>query len=372
VRAPSPTGLAALNMFVRLETRRPAEVDSPSNSEGSLYAVSDDETDAQDREDKRLLVHSTISRDTTQNTPAVDSIDLSKIASHTDDLPLNTRDAVLEGSGPLPPGASPLVAPPPGFGPPPGPPWPSARLGPLYGVPNVYDVVDNSRVMPAPPPIPRNPLPALHLNPGYPGPPAPTSILAKITPGKDLRTLFQETWSDRPRLASYNWRDKLRITSRRKSESDLAIYRGTDHDSRISQHLPPNASNRRLVANWKLAGHQMEEKSDGVLSRRIGDGRPMRETGAYLGRMAERHLGLDLYEDSQQSMFFSHLIDVIEALRAERDFLNDLLTRPQEVRPLPRPPPPPKAPEPKSASKVVPRFNILHRVFCKAPKHLHD
>jgi hypothetical protein len=319
-------------LFVRLEPRRPGsanvQVDSPSNSKGSLYAVSDDETDAQDREDKRLLVHSTISRDTTQNTPAVDSIDLSKIASHTDDLPLNTRDAVLEGSGPLPL----------------DPPWPSARLGPLYGVPNVYDVVDNSRVVPAPPPIPRNPLPALHLNPGYPGPPAPTSILAKITPGKDSRTLFQETWSDRPRLASYNWRDKLRITSRRKSESDLAIYRGTDHDSRISQHLPPNASNRRLVANWKLAGHQMEEKSDGVLSRRIGDGRPMRETGAYLGRMAERHLGLDLYEDSQQSMFFSHLIDVIEALRAERDFLNDLLTRPQEVRPLPRPPPPTESP----------------------------
>jgi hypothetical protein len=185
-------------------------------------------------------------------------------------------------------------------------------------------------------------------------------------PGRDLRTLYRETWSDRPRFASYNWRDRLRTTGRRKSESNLDIYRETNEDSRISQHLPPNASKRMLVKSWKLAGHQIEQKS-GMLSQRTGNDQPMQAIGATLGRMAERHLGLDLYSDTPQSMFVSHLLDTIEALHAERDFLEDLLLRPQEVRQ-----PPVKAQEPSSVSKTVPEFKILHRVFCKSNMHAHD
>jgi hypothetical protein len=48
-------------------------------------------------------VRSTISRDTTQNTPAVDLVDLSKLAAHKDNLPLNTDDGVSQGFGPPPP-----------------------------------------------------------------------------------------------------------------------------------------------------------------------------------------------------------------------------------------------------------------------------
>jgi hypothetical protein len=55
-------------------------------------------------------VRSTISRDTTQNTPAVDLVNLSKLAAHRDDLPLNTDDGISSGFGPPPP-------PPPGFRP---------------------------------------------------------------------------------------------------------------------------------------------------------------------------------------------------------------------------------------------------------------
>ena len=287
-------------------------------------------------------MRSTISRDTTQNTPTVDSIDLSKMAAQTGDLPLNVRDSQKPSASPL------RVAPPP--------PPPTFYLG--------------TRTNPQPPPpqtLIRPPLPAFNLNLGHTGPPAATSILAKIRPGRDLRTLYLETWSDKSRYATYNWPDKLRVATRRKSESNLDIYRETSDDSVISQYLPPNASKRRLVARWKTAGHQIEQESEGGPFQRPVDDRPSRDMGANLGRMSERHLGLDLYDDSPQSMFFSHLLDTIEALRAERNFYEDLLIRPQIIRP-----PPANAPESDSELKAIPEFKILHRVFCKSQMHSHD
>lgn len=186
-------------------------------------------------------------------------------------------------------------------------------------------------------------------------------------PGRDLRTVYRETWSDKPRYATYNWRDKLRMTTRRKSESNLDIYPEKNKDSWISQHLPPNASTRSLVKSWQLAGHQIEQESEEGLPQKTDDHHPLRDLGANLGRVAEGHLGLNLYDDSPQSMFFCHLLDTIEALRAERNFYENLLTRPQVIRP-----PPANAPDVDPDAKEVPEFKILHRVFCKSPMHSHD
>jgi len=86
---------------------------SPSLSNHSSNHSSDDEDSRDDHRDGGLLVRSTISRDTTQNTPVVDLVDLSKLAARRDDLPLNTDDGVSQGFVPPPP--------PPGLRPAPGP-----------------------------------------------------------------------------------------------------------------------------------------------------------------------------------------------------------------------------------------------------------
>jgi hypothetical protein len=180
---------------------------------------------------------------------------------------------------------------------------------------------------------------------------------------------YRETWSDRQQFAPYNWRDKLRVTGRRKSESDLGFRCATDDDSVISQHLPPNTSSRRLVSTWKLTGLATSSKVAETSSRRIEGTGPLQELEATLGRTAETFLGLDLHDNTPQSMFFSNLLDTIAALRAERDFLTGLLTRPQEIRPQ-LPTPPPAAPN--SQPALVPKLKVLHRVYCKSRVHDHD
>jgi hypothetical protein len=176
--------------------------------------------------------------------------------------------------------------------------------------------------------------------------------------------MYRDTWSDPTRFASYNWRDTLRITGRRKSESDLGHSREKDDDSWISQHLPPNASRTSLVNTWKMAGLKIKQNNSGNLPLKSFDNQP--HLGAILGRAAEAHLGLDLYGNTQQSMFVRYLLDTIEAIRAERNFLEGVLTEPRPIRG------PPAATSENKSGLLVPKLAILHRVFCKSPMHGHD
>jgi hypothetical protein len=298
--------------------------------------------------DGTLLVRSTISRDTTQNTPAVDSVDLSKLAAHTNDLLRNARHIDPPPLPPPPPAPGVFLPDPPPMGyqslqPPPPPSHPPPGMGKKAPIPIPTYGWDNS------------------TRHGF-----PSSILAGIKPGGELTMMYRDTWSDPTRFASYNWRDTLRITGRRKSESDLGHYREEGDDSWISQHLPPNASRRTLVHNWKTGGLNIKQNKSGNLPLKGSNNQP--NLGATLGQAAEAHLGLDLYHgNTQQSMFVGYLLETIEAIRAERDFLKDLLTRPWPIRP-----PPTAATSEVKPILLVPKMKILHRVFCKSPMHGHD
>ena len=312
----------------------------------------------EDGEVENLLVRSTISRDTTKNTPAADLVDLSKLAALADDLPLNMRDTrrpivmkIITGDGEVmevkkKKGASYAS---------------SLADDENYPLPPPPPAVDIGRPIPPPPPY----LPGMQ-------PPAPTfhpnSILGKIRPRSNMPMLYADFRSYQAHSASHNWRHKLRVTGRRKSESDL--YGQLDHNSWIPQHLLPTASMRQLVQSWKKAGFDIKKTRPGVLAPKDND---EGELGATLGRTAEKYLGLDLYDNTPQSMFFSYLLDTIEAIRAEKNFLLDLLTKPQEIRPLP--PPPSLTPQPtesNSTAVLTPKVKILHRVFCKSHLHNHD
>ena len=238
------------------------------------------------------------------------------------------------------------------------------------------DISDASSLTPPtpslPPPLPqtvdlrRPPPPAL---PGPRPPPTfhPNSILGKIRPGSNMSTLYAGLRSDQANSASYNWRNKLRITGRRKSESDL--YGKLDHNSWVSQHLPPTASMRQLVRGWKMTRFDIEKTRPGGLAPKDND---EGELGATLGRTAEKYLGLDLYDNTPQSMFFSYLLDALEAIRTERNFLLDLLTKPQEIQALQPPSLTPQPTELNSTAVLTPKVKVLHRVFCKSQLHLHD
>jgi hypothetical protein len=96
------------------------------------------------------------------------------------------------------------------------------------------------------------------------------------------------------------------------------------------------------------------------------------DLGAELGHAAERSFGLDLYDDNPQSLFISYLLDTIEKIRYERDFMESLLTQPiVQPTPPPRAPPPPPVPH-DPPGKSVPRRQVLHRVLCVAQYHDHD
>jgi hypothetical protein len=123
---------------------------------------------------------------------------------------------------------------------------------------------------------------------------------------------------------------------------------------------------RRLVTAWKTTGLATPRKVSEKASRKGDNAEPRRELETNLARTVETFLGLDLYDDTPQSMFFSNMLDTIAALRAERDFLAGVLTRPQALRV----PPPPKATD--VPSVIVPKLKILHRVFCKSSIHGHD
>jgi hypothetical protein len=121
----------------------------------------------------------------------------------------------------------------------------------------------------------------------------------------------------------------------------------------------------RLVNTWKNFVPEIKQNKSGNTPFKSFDDRP--HLGATLGRAAETHLGLDLYGNSQQSMFIKYLLDTIEAIRAERNFLEEILTGPQPIRP------PLTVAIPKIESGLlVPKLKILHRVFCKSPMHGHD
>lgn len=297
-------------------------------------------------EDGTLLVRSTISRDTTQNTPAVDSVDLSKLVAHTNDLLFNARN----------------------IGPPRSPRALSPGPDPRLEIPTM----PQSHPLPPPPPgigakspitIPSYSLDNPHPNPYV----SPSSILAEIKPGSDLTTMYRNAGSDPTRFVSYIWRDTLRITGRRKSESDLGHYREEGNDSWIpvSQHFVPTASRRDIVSSWKTVGLNTKQNNSGSLSLKDSNNQP--NLGATLGQAAEAHLGLDLYHgNTQQSMFVGYLLDTIEAIRAERNFLRDMLTRPRPIRQAPT-----AAPEAKPIL-LAPKLKVLHRVFCKSPMHGHD
>lgn len=185
-------------------------------------------------------------------------------------------------------------------------------------------------MMPPPPPG------APPIFPGGPPPPPahPRSILGKIYPGMDSKTLMQRNWNNPRTSAPYNWRDKLRVPSRRKSESDLEVLHENDSSaSWLSNHLSPNESRRKLVALWKYHGLQNEEEDNSSSHNRVND--PRRDLGTKLGQTAEEYLGLNLYEDTPHAMFIGHLLDTIEGLRAERNWMESVLTKPPPIRPPP-------------------------------------
>ncbi|KAH8591640.1 P-loop containing nucleoside triphosphate hydrolase protein [Bisporella sp. PMI_857] len=101
--------------------------------------------------------------------------------------------------------------------------------------------------------------------------------------------------------------------------------------------------------------------------------------GATIGRAVEDQLRIDLHSDSPQALVIGYLLDTIEGIRAERNFLDDLLTRPHA---LGLPPPPEFANNIKgqrrdssqsnSTKEKKPEMQILHRIFCEAPEHNHD
>jgi hypothetical protein len=76
-----------------------------------LENSNNEDDNREDSRDEGLLIRSTISRDTTQNTPAVDLVGLSKLVTQRDNRPLNTEDSVSERF--VPPGPPP---PPPSSG----------------------------------------------------------------------------------------------------------------------------------------------------------------------------------------------------------------------------------------------------------------
>jgi hypothetical protein len=225
------------------------------------------------------------------------------------------------------------------------------------------------------PPGPPGPPVPIPMNGG--GPPLPPqksaqpSLLNKIRPGNTLHGLFAQNWSNAEISGPYRWRERLRVTGRRKSESNLDDYRQKKARSPLlSQHPQQHVSSRNIVSGWRLKGRSTAQMEGAIPASNVAN-QSFQHLGAELGRVAERSFGLDLLDDSSQSLFIGFLLDTIEGLRYERNFMENLLMRPiaQPVRP-----PSPVAPAPslEGPVKIVPRRQVLHRVFCFAQYHEHE
>lgn len=347
-----------------------SDTESVANSYNSGGSDGGRREQSNDEDDDRLLVRSTISRDTTNNNGGADIVDLSKISANNNEF-LSAgryRSEIVEIIDERNPTLQYQHA-----SPPPSPPLPRAprrtysidSLGPLTSSD------ESGSDVPQDADVPVGPLASVYMSEGIPPHPHSTSILAKAMPGTNLHQLYRKALPEQSRLDTYNWRAQLRIPTRRKSESDLGPQRETNDKSPLSQHLLPSSSKRELVQAWKFAGTEFGQKRDAVGTRRRVGEQSHRALGVTLAQTAESHLGLNLYDDSAQSLFYRHLIDTIEGLRSERNFLASLLTTPQETPP---PPAPLKKPEPKPipVQKATPKLKTLYRVFCKSPQHSHD
>ena len=199
----------------------------------------------------------------------------------------------------------------------------------------------------------------------------PRSIAAGKTNGKHLTAMFLDTFSDKKHYAPYNWRHKLRITGRRKSESNLDTSYW-EHDNSISQIFPLNLSRKRLVESWIRADVERKPEIDTGTTHQMSHNaaQPAPEIGLHLSQTAEKYLGVDLYDNTPVSLFYGHLLDTIEVIRAERDFLVDLLVRPVDLSVKPTKPPSTSIPNTKPDLVPVPELKVLHRVFCTSSSHL--
>jgi hypothetical protein len=130
-------------------------------------------------------------------------------------------------------------------------------------------------------------------------------------------------------------------------------------------------SKRKIVAGWRRGVPGADFTKGPIPAHQHIPNQFFPDLTAELGRAAERSFGLDLYDDNPQSLFISYLLDTIEFIRYERNFMESLLTQPI-VRPAP--PPPPSVPRPKTPDrpvKIVPRRQVLHQVLCVAQYHDH-
>jgi hypothetical protein len=198
--------------------------------------------------------------------------------------------------------------------------------------------------------------------------------MGQMLPNSTLQSLFMQNWSN-PRVSEpYIWRDRLRVTGRRKSESSLENHRqGEGNSPSVYRNLPPDMSKRKTLAGWKRIVPGAILTKGPIPDHEHIPNQFFPDLTAELGRAAERSFGLDLYDDNPQSLFISYLLDTIEFIRYERNFMESLLTQPI-VRPAPPPPPPPSMPSPKAPTrpvKSVPRRQVLHQVLCVAQYHFH-
>ena len=152
-----------------------AESDSDPDSDSSGFtSISDHRRGRRrkDREAESLLVRSTISRDTTKNTPAADLVDLSKLAALADDMPTNMIDQVMqELSPPSPSGV--IIS--------------TTRPRRTRSLSPNIDLMPPRTQAPIPLPVYRS-----FAGLGFTESVHSTSILAKLKPGRDLGTLFTE------------------------------------------------------------------------------------------------------------------------------------------------------------------------------------
>ena len=106
---------------------------------------------------------------------------------------------------------------------------------------------------PPPPPPPghpqtQNPSASRSLHP-------PDSLLRQIAPSSTLQSLFVKNWSNPHVAEPYMWRDRLRITGRRKSDSSLDHQREVANSPSLYPNLPPDISKRKMLSSWKRRVH---------------------------------------------------------------------------------------------------------------------
>jgi hypothetical protein len=266
-----------------------------------------------------LPVPSTISR---KETLAADSIDLQILAEKPNELALAGQDNEREHRRRSP----------------------RRRLG-IRRSSSTSPIAGTNNPPPPPPPpppdIPRSPFDSLYRPPRPPPPPGihrhprpPTesihpqnSLMEKILPSSTLQSLFVQNWNN-PRVSEpYIWRDRLRVTGRRKSESSLDNHRQEEGNSpSVYRNLPPDMSKRTILAGWRRRAPGADMTKGPIPAHEHIPNQFFPDLTTELGRAAERSFGLDLYDDNPQSLFISYLLDTIEFIRYERNFMESLDT----------------------------------------------